>query len=249
VAFAMFGAITFLPLNLQIVHGASPTSSGLQLVPMMLFMLVTSVITGRLVTNTGKYRKFPIIGTAVLAVGLFLCQFIGQHTPYWETAIFMAILGVGFGSTMQILILAVQNAVPYQDMGIGTSMATFARSIGGSLGVAVFGTIFNSRLSVNLPKHLPAAALKQIGANVETNPAEVKHLPTLARVGLETAFSDSLHVVFLAGVPFAIAAFLLALRLREVALRSSTSPGQDAAGSQAMPVAAETAEHAVPTSS
>jgi EmrB/QacA subfamily drug resistance transporter len=255
VGFAMFGAITFLPLFLQVVHGASPTSSGLQLLPIMVFLLICSIASGRRISATGKYRIFPITGTALIALSLFLLSHIGVATPYWEGAIYMALLGAGLGLTMQVLVLAVQNAVSYSDLGSATSVATFSRSIGGSIGVAVFGTIFNSRLAANLPKHVPTRALAGLhGASVTANPDKIKALPEVVRTGIRVAFSDSLHVVFIAAVPFAVLAFALAWLLREVPLRRTTGEGgqvaaagmteqvgADAAASQTMPVTAETA--------
>jgi EmrB/QacA subfamily drug resistance transporter len=242
VGFSMFGAITFLPLFLQVVHGASPTSSGLQLLPIMVTLLICSIVSGRRISATGKYRRFPIIGTALLTVSLYLFSHIGVSTSYWIGAIYMALLGAGLGLTMQVLVLAVQNSVKYSDLGAATSLATFARSIGGSIGVAVFGTVFNNRLATNLPKHIPASALKALhGTSVAANPAQVKNLPPLVRDGLRIAFSDSLHVVFLSAVPFALLAFVLTWFLREVPLRKTT--GGDRAAQRAdgiMPTSAET---------
>jgi hypothetical protein len=150
-------------------------------------------------------------------------------TPFWQTAIYMAVLGTGLGLTMQVLLLAAQNSVPYSELGVATSTATFSRSIGGSIGVAVFGTVFNSRLAANLPKHVPAAALAKLhGTSVTANPAAVKRLPAPVRDGLRIAFSDSLHVVFLAAVPFAVLAFGLALLLRELPLRATMGPNASA---------------------
>jgi EmrB/QacA subfamily drug resistance transporter len=243
VGFAMFGAITFLPLFLQVVHGASPTSSGLQLLPIMVFLLICSISSGRRISATGRYRRFPIAGTALISVSLYLFSHIGVHTSYWVGAIYMAFLGAGLGLTMQVLVLAVQNSVKYSDLGAATSLATFARSIGGSIGVAVFGTVFNNRLATNLPKHIPHSALAALhGTNVAANPAQVKHLPPLVRDGLRIAFSDSLHVVFLSAVPFALVAFGLTWFLREVPLRATTGRAAQAAetADQVMPTSAET---------
>jgi EmrB/QacA subfamily drug resistance transporter len=226
VGFSMFGALTFLPLFLQVVDGVSPTRSGLQLIPIMVFVLIMAIYSGRRITATGTYRRFPIVGTALIATALFLLSHIGVDTPFWESAIYMALLGAGLGLTMQVLLIATQNSVPYSELGVATSLATFSRSIGGSIGVAVFGTIFDNRLAAELPKHVPAAALAHLhGAAVTANPAAVKLLPDAVRDGLRIAFSDSLHVVFLSAVPFAICAFLLALRLKEVPLRTAMAPG------------------------
>jgi EmrB/QacA subfamily drug resistance transporter len=225
IGFSMFGALTFLPLFLQVVHGASATSSGLQLVPIMAFVLVMAIYSGRRISATGTYRRFPIVGTGLVAIALFLLSHLTVTTPFWQTAIYMAILGAGLGLTMQVLLIAAQNSVSYSDLGVATSLATFSRSIGGSIGVAVFGTVFNNRLAANLPKHVPAAALAKLhGASVTANPAAVKLLPAPVRDGLRIAFSDSLHVVYLAAVPFAVLAFLLSLLLREVPLRTSMGP-------------------------
>jgi EmrB/QacA subfamily drug resistance transporter len=225
IGFSMFGALTFLPLFLQVVHGASATSSGLQLVPIMAFVLVMAIYSGRRISATGTYRRFPIVGTALVAIALFLLSHLTVSTPFWETAIYMAILGAGLGLTMQVLLIAAQNSVPYSELGVATSLATFSRSIGGSIGVAVFGTVFNNRLAVNLVKHVPAAALQKLhGTSVTANPAAVKLLPAPVRSGLRIAFADSLHVVYLAAVPFAVLAFVLALMLREVPLRTSMAP-------------------------
>jgi EmrB/QacA subfamily drug resistance transporter len=242
VGFSMFGAITFLPLFLQVVHGASPTSSGLQLLPIMLLLLICSIVSGRRISATGKYRRFPIIGTALLTLSLYLFSHIGVGTSYWIGAIYMALLGAGLGLTMQVLVLAVQNSVKYSDLGAATSLATFARSIGGSIGVAVFGTVFNNRLATNLPKHLPPSALKALhGTSVAANPAQVKHLQPLVRDGLRIAFSDSLHVVFLSAVPFALIAFGLSWMLREVPLRKTTGGDRSAErANEIMPTSAET---------
>jgi EmrB/QacA subfamily drug resistance transporter len=242
VGFAMFGAITFLPLFLQVVHGASPTSSGLQLLPIMVTLLICSIGSGRRISATGRYRRFPIVGTALIALSLYLFSFIGVTTSYWIGAIYMALLGAGLGLTMQVLVLAVQNSVQYSDLGAATSLATFARSIGGSIGVAVFGTVFNNRLAANLPKHIPHSALAALhGTNVAANPAQVKALPTLVRDGLRVAFSDSLHVVFLSAVPFALIAFALTWFLREVPLRATTGGDRSAQrADEIMPTSPET---------
>jgi EmrB/QacA subfamily drug resistance transporter len=244
VGFSMFGALTFLPLFLQVVHGASATSSGLQLIPIMAFVLVTAILSGRRISATGTYRRFPIAGTALVALALFLLSHLGVHTPFWQTAIFMAVLGAGLGLTMQTLLLAAQNSVAYRELGVATATATFSRSIGGSIGVAVFGTIFNSRLATNLPKQVRLIPPRELttpvrnalsnlhGTSVTANPAALKHQPAVVRDVVRFAFSDSLHVVFLAAVPFAVLAFVLALMLREVPLRTSMAPanaGQPAA--------------------
>ena len=140
VGFALFGAVVYLPLFLQVVKGASPTDSGLQLVPLMGGLLITSIASGQVITRTGRYRVFPIAGTAVMVLGLFLLTTSRTDRPRRSiVSLFMFVLGLGLGMVMQVLVLAVQNAVEYRDLGSATSGATLFRSIGGSLGTAVLG--------------------------------------------------------------------------------------------------------------
>jgi EmrB/QacA subfamily drug resistance transporter len=170
VGFAMFGAITFLPLYLQQVQGATPTGSGLRMIPMMAGLLLTSVATGQLISRTGRYRQYPIAGCAVFTAALFLLSTMDETTHATTASLFMFVLGVGLGMVMQVLVLAVQNAVEYRDLGTGTSGATFFRSIGSSVGVAVFGTVFNNQLRAPTPAgyahaiHIVFLAAVPIGA-------------------------------------------------------------------------------------
>jgi len=156
VGLSLFGAVTYLPLYLQIVKGVSPTRSGLQLTPLMLGLLVTSILSGQLITRWGKYRIFPIIGTAVVSVGMVLLSRLGIGTSLWVAALDMVVLGLGLGMVMQVLVLAVQNAVDYQYLGVATSGSTMFRSIGGAIGVSLFGAIFANRLHTELAQRLPA---------------------------------------------------------------------------------------------
>ena len=148
VGFAMFGAITYLPLFFQIVHGESPTASGLQLLPLLAGLIICSTGSGIVISKTGRYRIFPIAGTALITIGLVLLAQVGIGTSLIVSALYMFVLGVGLGCVMQVLVLIVQNAVPYSELGVATSGATFFRSIGGSFGTAIFGAIFSNVLSV-----------------------------------------------------------------------------------------------------
>ena len=130
IGFAMFGAVIYLPLYLQVVHGASPTLSGLELLPLIGGMLITFITSGRIVTRTGRYKVFPIVGTGVLTVGLLSLTELGPHTTYGEVAVFMFITGFGIGLVMQVLVVAVQNTVPYSALGVATATATFFRTMG-----------------------------------------------------------------------------------------------------------------------
>ncbi len=220
VGFIMFGAMIYIPLYLQTVHGATPTSSGLQLLPLVIGMLCTFIPSGRLVTRWGRYKIFPVMGTAVMALGLFLLSLMSPTTPLFVSSIYMVVVGLGIGLVMQVLVVAVQNAVPYSQLGTTTSAATFFRTIGGAFGVALFGTIFNNRLFAELPHYLPASVVHQLaGHNISSNPAQINALPPAIHEGFVQAFSHSLDVVFLVGVPFAVMAFVLSLFLKEVPLR------------------------------
>ena len=163
--FAMFGALTFLPLYMQIVKGVSPTASGLRILPLMLGMLGASVTSGRLVTRWGRYKIFPIVGTALMTVGAYLLSMIDASTNGWVLAGYMFVFGVGMGLVMQVLVVAVQNAVSYEDLGVATSSATFFRMIGGSFGTAVFGAIYaivlNHTIAPTLAK-VPASVLAEL---------------------------------------------------------------------------------------
>src|SRR3974377_1719312 len=142
----MFGSIIYIPLYLQIVHGASPTLSGLELLPMIAGMLLTFILSGRLVTRTGRYKVFPIAGTGLLALGLLSLTQLGPHTAYWEVAVFMFVTGLGIGLVMQVLVVAVQNAVPYSALGVATATSTFFRTIGGGFGVVFLGVVSANRV-------------------------------------------------------------------------------------------------------
>ena len=222
IGFAMFGAITFLPVFLQLVDGASATSSGLNILPLMAGLLVASITSGQVISRVGRYKIFPIIGTALAAIGVFLLSTIDPQTPRFFLSIYMVILGLGLGCVMQVLVIAVQNAVEQRDLGVGTSSATFLRSMGASFGVAIFGAIFSNQLASNLRKNLPASALHSgiNPASLEGNPAQLAHLPPAIHTGLITAVSESLHVVFLTAVPILVVAFFLTLLIKEVPLRT-----------------------------
>jgi EmrB/QacA subfamily drug resistance transporter len=225
VGFSLFGAVTYLPQYQQIVKGASPTSSGLQLLPLMAGVLLTSIGSGQLISRSGRYRIFPIVGTAVMTVAMLLLSRLAPETPEPQAWLSMFVLGAGLGLVMQVLVLAVQNAVAPSDLGTATSAVTFFRSIGGSLGVSVFSAIFNARFTDNLAADLRTGTAGELGGGTgNITPALVAQLPAPVRTGLVQAFSDALSTVFLAAVPFALAAFALSWALPEVPLRSRAAP-------------------------
>ena len=235
--FAMFGAITFLPLFLQVVKGVNPTTSGLQLLPMMAGLLVTSMISGLLISRWGRYKAFPIAGTAIFSLGLFLFSRMDEHTSSLTASINMLVLGAGLGMAMQVLVLAVQNAVEYRDLGVATSGATFFRSIGSSFGVAVFGAIFSNQLAGNLRRDLPGVLSSGVGAaSGSSNPAALQRLPPAVHAGYVHAYATSLQTVFLIAALIGILAFALTWLLQEVPLRS-TAQAPDTGQVYAIPTA------------
>ncbi|HEY3922866.1 MAG TPA: MDR family MFS transporter [Gaiellaceae bacterium] len=224
VGLALFGAITYMPLYLQIVKGRSPTASGLQLTPMMGGLLVTSILSGNLISRFGRYKPFPIAGTALMTVAVYLLSRLQVGTPIWVTALYMVILGLGLGMVMQVLVLAAQNAVDYKYLGVATSGSTLFRQIGGSIGVSAFGAIFANKLGHELASRLPAGAKVPRAANPEV----VRHLPLAIRKPYVDAFSAALHPVFVAATGITALAFLLTWLLREVPLRQTSRAGAQA---------------------
>jgi EmrB/QacA subfamily drug resistance transporter len=226
IGFAMFGAIIYLPLYLQVVHGVSPTLSGLELLPMIGGMLLTFISSGRIVTRTGRYKVFPIVGTAVLSGGLLLLTLLNPHTPYGEVAVFMFVTGLGIGMVMQVLVVAVQNAVPYSALGVATAASTFFRTIGGAFGVAVLGAVFANRLISELRLHATGAGLKLInGSSVTANPTQIDHLGPSERTFVVGAFSHSVETTFLVAVPFIVLGFVLSWFIKEIPLRTKAFVG------------------------
>ncbi|MBY8871810.1 MFS transporter [Micromonospora sp. PLK6-60] len=233
----MFGSIIFIPLYLQIVKGASPTRSGLLMLPMMAGIIVTSILTGRAMSRIGRYKWFPVAGSAVLVAGMLLFRQLQVDTSLWLAFGYMVVIGVGLGLCMQSLILAVQNAVAPRDLGAGTSSATFFRSLGGSFGVAILGALLSSQLSGQLADRLPAA-IGQLppdqraavaaagGTNISINdPATILALPGPVRAAIQASFVESLHLVFLTTGLIAILAVLVTLALPNRELRGAGPQG------------------------
>jgi EmrB/QacA subfamily drug resistance transporter len=222
--FAMFGVLAFLPLYLQVVRGVSPTISGVYLLPMVLGLLLTSVTSGQLISRFGRYKVYPIVGTAALTVGLYLLSRLTETTSAIVMDAYFFVLGFGLGLILQVLVIAVQNSADYADLGTATSSVTFFRTIGGSFGVAIFGSVFSNRLAANLAAVLHGAVLPPgfSPASAQANPAVLKKLPSALRADIQHAYTLSFHTVFLAAVPVAAAAFVLTWFLREVPLRPTS---------------------------
>jgi EmrB/QacA subfamily drug resistance transporter len=222
VGFSMFGALAYLPQYMQVVRGVSPTQSGLRLLPLLVGLLLTSTGTGFLITKWGRYKIFPVIGTALMTIGLFLLSRLGIHTNFWIVSLYLFILGVGIGGSLQVLIIAVQNAVDYKDLGAATSGATFFRSIGGSFGTSVFGAIFSGVLAGDIAAALHGVPLPSgISASAGASPAVLEHLPAAIRAGFVAGYAKALHTVFLYATPLAALGFVLSLFLKEVPLRET----------------------------
>ena len=220
IGMAMFGAIIFIPLFLQIVYGVSAQSSGLRTIPLMAGLLGSAILSGRAISRIGRYRPFPIAGTAVLVVGMFLLSLLGVDTPPWVASAYMVVVGVGLGLVMQVLVLAVQNDARPEDIGVATASATFFRSMGGAFGVALFGTIFATRLADQLAG-LPRAVTARLGSGVQLDPTQIDQLPPRIHDEVLHAFAHSLSGVFLFGMVLALVPFVLSWFLKEKPLRTS----------------------------
>ena len=220
VGFAMFGAIIFLPTFLQVVTGASATNSGLLMLPLMGGLLAASIVSGQIVSRSGRYKWSPVLGAAIGAIGMFGLSTMDAGTTRVTSSLWMVVLGIGIGLTLQVVVLAVQNTVPVADVGTATSSVSFARSIGGSLGVAIMGAVFSNRLGTELAAHLPPAAINAIPHGGSVPPAAIEQLPPPVRDGVIQAYANALTPTFLYAVPLMVVAFFIALAYREVPLRA-----------------------------
>ncbi len=224
VGVAMFGAIIYLPVYLQVVRGVSPTTSGLMLLPVMAGLFIASIGSGQIIARVGRYKIFPILGTAFMTIGMGLFSTLTIHTSFVVTSFFMLITGFGLGLVMQVLILAVQNGVDYKDLGTATSLAAFFRSMGGAFGTALLGAVLNDRLIGNLRKALPAAArahVPQIAREIVGSPAQLKLLPPSIHTAATVAYVHTIDTVFLIATPVVAIAFFLSLALPEIRLRKT----------------------------
>ncbi|HWU10626.1 MAG TPA: MDR family MFS transporter [Streptomyces sp.] len=225
IGFAMFGAMTYLPTFLQVVHGITPTMSGVHMLPMVLGLLLTSTGSGQIVSRTGRWKVFPIAGTALTVVGLLLLHTLSETSSTWTMSLCFFVFGAGLGLVMQVLVLIVQNSVGYEDLGVATSGATFFRSIGASFGVAVFGTIFTNRLTGKLEEALSGRSLPP-GADagaLAADPRAIGRLPADLRPSVLSAYSASITDVFLYAAPVVLVAFVFAWFLKEEPLRGSVT--------------------------
>ncbi|MER6948459.1 MDR family MFS transporter [Nonomuraea sp. NPDC000554] len=229
VGMAMFGAMIYLPQYLQIVKGLSPTLSGLMTLPMVVALFLAGVISGKIVTNTGKWKIFPVAGLLIVAVGLFLLSRLHVDSSEWLIGFDVAVLGVGLGLCMQMLILAAQNGSELRDMASTTSGVSFFRSLGGAVGVAAFGAILTNRLKDEMASMMAAAHIALPGGSSPKlgSPDAIQHLPAPIKHIVLESFTRGLETVFLVGVPIALLGFVATLFLKELPLRGSAPAPAD----------------------
>jgi MFS family permease len=216
VGFGMFGSVTYLPLFLQVAQGASPTASGLQMVPMMAGMLTSSIVSGQLISRTGRYKIFPIVGTATMVVALTLLSRVSAETSLEMVLAMMLFLGLGMGCIMQVLVIAVQNAVEHRDLGAATAGNTLFRSVGGSIGTAALGALFVARLTSDIGM----ASGNGVGSITMQSIAK---LPASVQSEYPRAFAHAMDAVFLAAAIVALVGFALSWLLPEKPLRGGVA--------------------------
>ncbi|MFI9504307.1 DHA2 family efflux MFS transporter permease subunit [Nocardia sp. NPDC052566] len=228
VGFAMLGSMTYLPAYLQYVNGVSATMSGVRTLPLVVGLFVTSILSGQVVARTGHYKYFPIAGTLVMALGLYLMSTMGRTTGVWQESLYMLILGLGIGLTMQVLTIVVQNTVPYAQLGTATSGVTFFRTLGSTFGTAIFGTLYSNEIGPNLREAL--LKVRVVPPDVAANPQLLQKLPQEQAAPIIDAYAASLDHVFRWVVPVALLGFVVAWFLKEVPLRDSARAGASDVG-------------------
>ena len=239
----MFGGLASIPLYLQIVKGASPTEAGLLILPMVAGIMGASLLSGQLTSRTGRYRIFPIVGSALLVIGMLLLYTISAHTPLWRTDLYMIVFGAGLGLNMQTIVLAMQNAVPVRDMGVATSSVTFFRQVGGTLGTAVFLSILFSAAPTKIAERFREAGFRPPSGAVDlNNTSGINTLPPAVKEPILAGFSDAMNVVFLVGACVLSIAFVLSLMMKEVPLRQMSGIEQARADAAAAAAAAAAAD-------
>ncbi|NEC76324.1 MDR family MFS transporter, partial [Streptomyces rochei] len=235
---ALFGAASYLPTFLQMVDGATATESGLLMLPMMGGIVGASIISGQLISRTGHYRSHPILGSALSVVGMWLLSRLDADTPRLHYSIWMAVLGAGIGMVMPVLVLAVQNSVRPTDLGTATSANNYFRQIGGSVGAAIFGTLFADRLTDSLADRVPAEAGASLPDAEAITPQLVHSLPPALRDAYIGAYADAMPRIFLYLVPVLALGLLIAFFLKEKPLVSHNTPVTEQETAQTAPPAA-----------
>ncbi|WP_329291474.1 MFS transporter [Streptomyces sp. NBC_01455] len=227
VGVALFGAASYLPTFLQMVDGASATESGLLMLPMMGGIVGASIVSGQLISRTGRYKIYPVLGGALSALGMWLLSRLEVDTSRLAYSVWMAILGAGIGLVMPVLVLAVQNSVRPADLGTATSANNYFRQIGGSVGAAIFGTLFASRLADALAERVPARAGGALPDPESLTPQLVHAMPAPLRDAYIAAYADAMPRIFLYLVPVLVLGLLIAFFLKEKPLVSHNAPAAD----------------------
>ncbi len=244
----MYGAIIYLPVYLQLVDGVSATISGLLLVPLMLGVLASSALSGQVVSRTGVYKPFPIAGSCLVVVGMFLLSRLDLATPHWMLSIYVIVLGAGFGMIMQVMVLSTQNAVPADQIGTATAAVVFFRSLGGVFGAALFGAVFVAGLNHWIPVLVPGASSSiHVNGSFSMSRAQLHTFPPAVQHGILDAFVRSLHSMFLIGIPLAIAMLVGSTLLKQLRLRTSSALERSNSGDLTSAVAAGSPEAALVT--
>ena len=227
ISMGMFGAIYYIPVFAQGVLGVSVTGSGTITIPLTASMILTSIVVGRLITRTGRYKAFILAGPIVMAIGYLLLTRLGYDSTENQVRLYLVVVGLGLGALLQTYTLIVQNAVTREDLGVATATAQFSRSAGATIGIAVFGTILTSRLQTEIPKHLPPGASQRAGKlsgggglSSVLDPSALSKLPNAVATGIREGLAASMHPVFLAGIPIIIVAFIASLFIKELPLRT-----------------------------
>ncbi|MFF5445277.1 MDR family MFS transporter [Streptomyces sp. NPDC012888] len=231
--FAMFGGVLYLPLFQQSVQGASATNSGLLLLPLLLSMMAVSLVAGRVTTNSGKYKVFPIAGGALMVIGLYLLATMDTGTTRLVSGLYMAVLGAGLGFLMQITMLVAQNSVEMKDMGVASSSATLFRTLGGSFGVALMGSLFTTRVQDTMTDRLGEAGAHAAGGSAQLDAASLAKLPEAVREAYQHAVAAGTHSAFLLGAAVAVLGFAAAWFVKEVPLRGAGPTPAEGSGDDA----------------
>jgi MFS family permease len=233
---AMFGSTVYLSQYFQLSRGMSPTQAGLMSMNMVLGLALSSMIIGRIITRTGTWKRFLVGGMIAVIVGLSLLASIDGSTSLWHIGVYMAILGVGLGATMQNLVLAVQNNTAQANMGAASSVVAFFRSLGGSVGVSALGAILSHQVAASLG-----------GGHESHSIPDLSTLPAPLRAAVEAAFGDATGHIFLVAVPFAVAAFVCVLFIREVPLRDTIERADEIAPEATSQITGQVDPEQVPT--
>jgi EmrB/QacA subfamily drug resistance transporter len=233
VTVCFFAVLVYVPLFMQIAQGATPISSGLLMLPMLLGTILMTSVSGWIIAKTGRYKLWPVGGTLLLIVAMAMFTLLTAASTRVETAACLLVIGLAYGMITQVLVVAIQNTVDRRQLGSATGTANFFRSLGGAVGSAVFGTIFATRLAYWLPRHLPAPTASHVApASIIGSPSHVRQLAPAVQHGIAVSLAQSVHVVFLVAIPVAAIAFFAVLALKEVPLRRWDSPGQQGQGQQ-----------------